>query len=148
MPPQAPPSIKELLTKAVADSKRLANAQMALTKAEISESGARIGRGAGLGIATLGIVFFIVMFLLISLALVLVALGLPPWAGFLIITGLLVIAAAITALLARKSFNDVKPPTLAKAEFEKTKEALSGALGSTDSVEIDVVIEPPSASGR
>ena len=79
MPPQAPPSIKELLTKAVADSKRLANAQMALTKAEISESGARIGRGAGLGIATLGILFFVVMFLLISLALVLVQLGLQPW---------------------------------------------------------------------
>ena len=69
-------------------------------------------------------------------------------AGFLIITGLLVIAALITALLARKSFNDIKPPTLAMAEFEKTKEALSGALGSPDTVEIDVVIEPPSASGR
>lgn len=137
MPPQAPPSIKELLTKAVADSKRLANAQLALTKAEISESGARMGRGAGLGIATLGIVFFFIMFLLISLALVLVQLGLQPWAGFLIITGVLLLAAVITALLARKSFTDVKPPSLAMAEFEKTKAALSGALapeadGSTE----------------
>jgi len=141
MPPQAPPSIKELLSKAVADSKRLATAQMALAKAEISDSGQRIGRGAGLGIATLFILFFIVMFLLISLALVLVQLGLQPWAGFLIITGVLMVAAVITGLLARSSFSGIKGPALAMEEFEKTTEALSGALAGDPDTEI-VVIEP------
>ncbi len=128
MPPQAPPSIRELLSQAVADAKRLATAQVALTKAEVSASGQRIGAGAGLGIATLGIIFFFVMFLLISLALVLVQLGLQPWAGFLIITGVLLLAAVITALLARHSLSKVTGPSLAVAEFEKTKAALSGAV--------------------
>lgn len=144
MPPQAPPSIKELLTKAVADSKRLATAQIALTKAEVSASGQRIGVGAGLGIATLGIMFFAVMFLLVTLALVLVQWGLQPWAGFLIVVGLLIICAVITALLARKSFNDITPPTLAIAEFEKTKVALSGI--ATPDVTLDA--ELPPTTGR
>ena len=41
MPPTKQPSIRDLLNKAVADSKRLANAQIALTKTEISSSGQR-----------------------------------------------------------------------------------------------------------
>ena len=65
--------------------------------------------------------------LLVTLALVLVQLGLPPWAGFLIVAGLLILTAVITALLARKNFNEIQPPSLAMAEFEKTKAALSGA---------------------
>lgn len=126
MPPQSPPSLKELLSKAVADSKRLATAQVALAKAEVGASGQKIGIGAGLGIATLGLMFFAVLFLLVTLALVLVQVGLQPWAGFLIVGGVLIIGALITALLARKSFNDIRPPSRAIAEFEKTKVALSG----------------------
>jgi len=127
MPPTPQPSIRDLLNKAVADSKRLANAQIALTKTELSSSGQRFGVGAGLGIATLGLMVFAILFLLVTLALVLFQLGLPLWAGFLIVAGLLILAAVITALLARKSFNDIQPPSLAMAEFEKTKAALSGA---------------------
>lgn len=140
MPPQPQPSIRELLTKAVTDTKRLANAQMALTKAEIASSGQRFGVGAGLGIATLGLIFFAVLFLLVSLALVLVQLGLQPWAGFLVITGVLILCAVVTALLARRSFNAITPPTLAIAEFEKTKAALSGAL--VPEVELDAELPP------
>ena len=127
MPPTKQPSIRDLLNKAVADSKRLANAQIALTKTEISSSGQHFGIGAGLGIATLGLMIFAVLFLLVTLALVLVQLGLQPWAGFLIVAGLLILTAVITALLARKNFNEIQPPSLAMAEFEKTKAALSGA---------------------
>ena len=145
MPPQAPPSIKDLLTKAVADSKRLATAQLALAKTEISESGQKIGVGAGLGIATLFILFFVVMFLLISLALVLVQLGFQPWAGFLIITGVLIIAAIITALLARKSLSSIKGPTLAIEEFEKTKAALSEAVAGEPETETVLIERPPLA---
>ena len=127
MPPQPQPSIRELLNKAVADSKRLATAQIALAKTEMSTTGQRVGVGAGLGIATLGLTIFAVLFLLVTLALVLYQLGLPLWAGFLIVAGLLILAAVITALLARKNFNSVQGPTLAIAEFEKTKAALSGS---------------------
>ncbi len=126
MPPQPQPSIKDLVQKTVADAKRLATAQMELAKTELSASGQKAGIGAGLGIATAGIAVFAVLFLLVTLALVFVALGLPAWAGFLIVAVLLIIAGTVTGLLARKHFNEAKPPNLALAEFEKTKAALSG----------------------
>lgn len=126
MPPQPPPSLRELVAKTAADARRLATAQIALAKAELSSSGEKIGYGAALGLATAGIAFFAVMFLLVTLALVLVALGLPPWAGFLIITALLLIGATVTALLARRSFQGITPPSVAMAELEKTKAALAG----------------------
>jgi Flp pilus assembly protein TadB len=138
MPPQAPPSIKDLLAKAVADSKRLATAQFALTKAEVGASGQKVGVGAGLGIATLALLFFAVLFLLVTLALVLVQLGLQPWAGFLIVAGVIILCAVITALLARKSFNDITPPNLAIAEFEKTKAALSGISAPPSGIDAEL----------
>jgi hypothetical protein len=126
MPPQPPPSLRELVAKTAADARRLATAQIALAKAELSASGEKIGYGAALGLATAGIAFFAVLFLLVTLALVLVALGLPPWAGFLIITALLLIGGAVTGLLARRSFEGISPPSATMAEIEKTKAALAG----------------------
>jgi uncharacterized protein YacL len=126
MPPQRQPSLKELVQKAAADAQRLATAQVALAKTELSASGQKAGIGAGLGVATLGIAIFAILFLLVTLALVFVALGLPPWAGFLIVTVLLLITGTVTGLLARKQISEAAPPKLAMAEFEKTKAALSG----------------------
>jgi uncharacterized protein YacL len=126
MPPQRQPSLKELVQKAAADAQRLATAQVALAKTELSASGQKAGIGAGLGVATLGIAIFAILFLLVTLALVIVALGLPPWAGFLIVTVLLLITGTVTGLLARKQISEAAPPKLAMAEFEKTKAALSG----------------------
>lgn len=126
MPPQPQPSLKELVSKTVADAQRLAKAQATLLKSEISATGGKIGKGAGLGIATAGIAVFAVLFLLLTIAFVLVALGLPIWAGMLIVTVLLLIAATITGLLAKKSFEDAKPPRIAMEELEKTKAMLSG----------------------
>lgn len=128
MPPQPKnqPSIKDLVTKTVADAQRLAKAQATLLQTEMSATGGKIGMGAGLGIATAGIAVFAILFLLLTLAFVLVAIGLPIWAGMLIVGILLIIAGTITGLLAKKSFDEAKPPTLAIEEFEKTKAALSG----------------------
>ena len=126
MPPQPQPSIKDLVTKTVADAQRLAKAQAALLQTELSATGGKLGLGAGLGIATAGIALFAVLFLLLTVAFVLVALGLPVWAGMLIVAVLLLIAGTITGLLARKNIEQASPPTIAIAEFEKTKAALSG----------------------
>jgi hypothetical protein len=69
---------------------------------------------------------------------VLVALGLPVWAGMLIVAVLLLIVGTITGLLAKKNFEEAKPPAVAMAEFEKTKAALSGkpAAGTPDTAEM------------
>lgn len=126
MPPQPQPSIKALVTKTVADAQRLAKAQAALLQTEISATGNRIGKGGALGIVTGVMAFFATMFLLLTLAFVLVALGLPIWAGLLIVAVLLIIVGAITGFLAKREFEEAKPPAIAMAEFEKTKAALSG----------------------
>lgn len=126
MPPQPQPSIKDLVAKTVADAQRLAKAQAALLQTELSATGGKIGAGSALGIATALVAFFATMFLLLTLAFVIVALGLPVWAGMLIVAVLLLIVGTITGLLAKKNFEQVQGPTVAIAELEKTKAALSG----------------------
>jgi ABC-type multidrug transport system permease subunit len=127
MPPQPQPSIKDLVAKTVADAQRLAKAQMALLQTEMTATGARLGKGGALGIVTGVMAFFATLFLLLTLAFVLVALGLPIWAGMLIVAVLLIVVGAVTGLLAKREFEQAKPPEVAIAELEKTKAALSGA---------------------
>jgi hypothetical protein len=147
MPPQAPPSIKALVSKTAADAQRLAKAQAALLQAEMAETGGKIGIGSAMGIAALGLITFASLFLLLTLAFVIVALGLPIWAGMLIVAGLLILGAVITGLIARKNFTEIKAPEISKAEFEKTKAALSGNptghVTPEDAVAIEVDIEVP-----
>ena len=126
MPPQPPPSLTQLVSKTVSDAQRLAKAQVALLQAEMAQTGGKIGMGSLFGLITAGVATFAGLFLLLTLAFVLVALGLPIWAGMLIVAGLLIVIAAITGLLARRNFSEVKAPTLSKAEFEKTKAAITG----------------------
>ncbi len=145
MPPQAPPSMKDLVSKTVADAQRLAKAQAALLQAEMAETGGKIGMGSAMGIAALGLITFASLFLLLTLAFVIVALGLPIWAGMLIVAGLLILGAVITGLIARKNFSEIKAPAISKAEFEKTKAALSGNptghVASEEFVAVEVDIE-------
>lgn len=126
MPPQPAPKITDLVGKAVADAQRLATAQIALAKTELSASGERIGKGSVLGIIAVALIAQASFFLLFTLVYVLVQLGLPPWAAFLIVSVLLLVGAGIALLLARKNFQQIKAPTVAMAEFEKTREALLG----------------------
>lgn len=126
MPPQPQPSIKDLVGRTVADAQRLARAQVALLQAEMAQTGGKIGMGSVLGLVTAGLAVFAALFLLLTLAFVIVALGLPIWAGMLIVAVLIIAAAATTGLLARKNFSEIKAPALSKAEFERTKAALAG----------------------
>lgn len=145
MPPQSPPSIAQLVSKTVSDAQRLAKAQVALLQAEMAQTGGKIGMGSVFGLITAGVATFAGLFLLLTLAFVLVALGLPIWAGMLIVAGLLIVIAAITGLLARKNFSEVKAPTLSKAEFEKTKAAITGAAAAADTA-VTGAQTPPAAT--
>lgn len=126
MPPHAEPSLKDLVARTAADAQRLARAQAALFKAELSQTGQKVGIGGALGVATVVIALFAVLFLLLTIAFVLVALGLPVWAGMLIVAVLLLAGGAVTGLLAKRSLEQAKGPELAIAEVERTKAALSG----------------------
>jgi hypothetical protein len=145
MPPQAQPRLKDLVAKTVADAQRLAKAQVDLTKAELSQSGNKIGIGGGLGVAAIMAAWFALLFLLVTLALGIWQMGLQPWAAFGIVALLLIAVAVISGLLARRNFEQITPPNLAMAEFEKTKAALSGTANEIETAVADVASSLPPA---
>jgi hypothetical protein len=106
----ANPSIASLLNDYVNAFKRWIQGISELAKVEMSEQGKRAGIGAGL---FAGAAFFgLFAFALITWALAygLVALGLPVWAGFLIVAVLYLIIAGILALVGRRMVADLNGP--------------------------------------
>ena len=68
------------------------------------------------------------IFLLVTFAYVLVALGLPVWAGFGIVTLVLFIVAAVLGLLGKKESAKIKGPDRTIVQIEQTKAALQSAV--------------------
>jgi hypothetical protein len=120
-------SIRGLIGSVTADAKKLASAQAELAKMELRGTSQEAGSAGGMfaGAAVLGGLGG--LFLLVTLAYVLVALGLPVWAGFGIVTLVLFIVAAILGLIGRSRAKHVKGGLeLTKLEWQRTQRALSG----------------------
>ena len=131
MPDTTPPgeaSIKALVAAAVADLQRLIKAQIALAKLELQQTGRAAGKTGIFIVGALSMAAMGGIFLLVTLAYVLVALGLPVWAGFGIVTLVLFIAAAILGLLGKKESAKIKGPDRTIASIEQTKATLQGAV--------------------
>jgi hypothetical protein len=124
MPDQRPPSLLQLVTQVVDNAKRLGQAQVALVKAELVADGAAIARTSVLGIIAIGSVSLASVFLLVTLAYVFVQLGLPTWAGFGLVTLLLLITAGVAGALAYRKAQAIKGPQQAIAELTRTQQAL------------------------
>ncbi len=122
---QSQPSLKQLITNTISDGKRLLTAQVNLTTTELSQSGKIIGKISLLAIVALSLISVGGIFVLITIAYALVALGLPVWAGFLIVAAVLFVVAGILGLLIKHKGKDVKAPTLASAEWKKTSDSLA-----------------------
>jgi hypothetical protein len=74
-----------------------------------------------------GVILFLgVIFLLVTLAYVLVQLGLPVWAGFGIVTAVLLLVGAILVLVGRNRAKQVQGPERSIAALEATKSTLRG----------------------
>lgn len=127
--PQTDPTVRELITSAASDVSTLLSAQVELAKAEIKESASQAVATFALIAAALAIAGIGLIFLLVTLAYVLVAIGLPVWAGFGIVTLLLMIIAAITALVGKKHATKIKGPERTMVQVEKTKAAIAGIKG-------------------
>ncbi len=122
---QSQPSLKQLITNTISDGKRLLTAQVNLTTTELSQSGKIIGKISLLAIVALSLISVGGIFVLITIAYALVALGLPVWAGFLIVAAVLFLVAGILGLLIKHKGKDVKALTLASAEWKKTSNSLA-----------------------
>ena len=139
MPDQAAEtSLKALVSAAIADLQRLIKAQLELAKLELQESGRAAAKTSGLLIGALTMVGLGGIFLLVTLAYVLVALGLPVWAGFGIVTLVLFIVGAVLGLLGRKSAQGIKGPERTVAQIEQTKSALQEAVSGKPEAAVDV----------
>ncbi len=124
------PDLATLVRSVAASGQRLARAQVALFQAEARETGQQVAVISAMAVvaAATGVLFGI--FLLITIAYVLVALGLPTWAGFGIVTLVLLIVTAVFALVAKSRAEHITGPQVAQEELRRTKNALSSLGGS------------------
>ena len=133
-------SIRSLVKSVSEDTQRLMKAQSELLSTEVKETQQEAGATAGMfiGAAVAGALGGI--FLLVTIAYVLVALGLPVWAGFGIVTLVLLIMAAILGMLGRKRAKSIGGIKRAKLEFQRTKQALTGG-GSGSNLPVPVTTD-------
>lgn len=119
------PSLKQLVTQTFSDGKKLLTAQVNLTTTELQQSGKTIGVVSVMALIAVSLVSLGSIFLLVALAYVLVAIGLPVWAGFLIVAGMLILGAAIFGGIAYKKGQKITGPSLASQEWKQTSESLA-----------------------
>jgi hypothetical protein len=122
---QKQPSLKQLVTQTFSDGKKLLSAQVNLTTTELQQSGKTIGAVSVMALIAVSLVSLGSIFLLIALAYALVAIGLPIWAGFLIVAGVLILGAAIFGGIAYKKGQQITGPSLASKEWKQTSVSLA-----------------------
>ena len=139
-------SLKGLVAAAVADLQRLIRAQVQLAKLELQQTGREAAKTSVFLILALSMAGTGGLFLLVTIAYVLVALGLPVWAGFGIVTLFLFIVAAAFGLLGRREAQRIKGPERTIAQIEKTTAVLSGGGATASSTPaITPVAEAPAS---
>ena len=119
------PSIADLVRKTVSDAQNLVRAQIALTQAELTATSEAVARAGIFAVLTLVCVSLFGIFLLVTIAYVFVSLGVPTWAGFGIVSLLLLITAVVSGLLARNQAQQIRAPKLALSELAKTRNIIA-----------------------
>lgn len=125
------PSLGSLISNVVRDAKTLLNAQVALTRTEVQQAGQQVAVVSVFGLVALGAVTIAALFGLVALAMGFAAMGLPVWAGFLIVTGILLLVAVIAAAVAKIRADKITGMHVAEKEWKATSEAVSQALGQS-----------------
>lgn len=123
---QTDPGLIELVRSAAADTTELVKQQIELTKAEVKENVKTAGSSFGMIAVGLFILLLGVIFLLVTLAYVLVQLGLQVWAGFGIVTLVLLLVGGIIALVGIRRSKTIHGPERSMAALEATKSTFSG----------------------
>jgi uncharacterized membrane protein YqjE len=118
-------SLKQLVTNTISDGKRLLTAQVNLTTTELSQTSRTIGQISLLALIALSFISMGGIFIFITIAYALVALGLPVWAGFLIVAVVLFLVAAILGVVIKSKGKSIKAPPIAREEWKKTSESLA-----------------------
>jgi hypothetical protein len=120
--------VADLITDIQGDVQLLVNDQVELAKAELTPAAKDAGIGGGLlgtagyfGINALTLIY-------IAAALGLAALGVPYWAAFLIVAGVLLVIAAVLGLIGYSRVKKVKPPERTIANARALVSEVTGAV--------------------
>jgi hypothetical protein len=125
--PQA--SLGSLISRTISNGQQMVKSQITLAQAELKVTAQSAGKVGIFAVVAIGSLTLFTIFLLITLAYVLVELGLPVWAGFGIVTGVLLIVAIIMALLAKSQASKMNGPKVIIDELEQTKQEFEQTLG-------------------
>src|SRR4051794_16949955 len=139
-PDTADKSLGDIVGDVSEKASLLVREEIELAKAEIKEKVSSLGRAAGVGVAAgVFLIFALVMFLHALAWFIndLLDVQTAIWAGFAIVTGLLVLLAAISGLLALRWIKRGSPPTpdLAIEEAKRTREELERQKVERDQVQ-------------
>ena len=110
------------------DINTLVRLYVQLAKTELRSSAKALGLAVAMSLVAIGLVLLASLFLLIALAYGLIAIGLPAWAGFLIIAGAVLVMVAVLGLIAKQQFKKVTLP-------DRTLAALNPSVGSSASAD-------------
>jgi hypothetical protein len=102
-------STVELLRQATERVGTLVRDEVALVKAEIAAKARTAAMGLGLLVAAAAVAFYLLGAVLVTIGLAL-ATAMPEWASALIITGALLLAALVLALVGVRRLRAAKPP--------------------------------------
>lgn len=120
------PTLGSLVSGITEDLSGLVRGEIELAKTELKQTVQTASAGGGMlaGAALFG--FLALVFLLLTLAWVLVQLGLPYWAGFGIVTLLLILITVILGLVGKKKLEATQGAmTRTQASIEETKAAFA-----------------------
>jgi uncharacterized membrane protein len=121
-------TLGQLVSDASRDVSELVRYEIALAKAEVQRDVKRIATGSGVFVAALFVVLYALVALMIGIALV-IAIWLPAWAAFLIVTAVMLLFAAGLGFYGYRQFQKVKPPERAIRTTKETIAVLSNRGG-------------------
>ena len=120
--------VADLIKDIRGDVQLLVNDQVELAKSELTPAAKNAGIGGGMFGAAGYFGINAATLLYIAAALGLAALGLPYWAGFLIVAGVLLLLAGILALIGYTRVKKIKPPEKTIANGKALVNELSSAV--------------------
>lgn len=102
-------TLGQLVSDATTDLQNIVKGEIDLAKVEIKADAQKAGKGGGMLAAAGVLALFMLGFLLTSLAYGLSTIfGWNPWAGFLIVAGILAVVVAVLALIGIKALKKIK----------------------------------------
>ena len=101
-------SVAKMILQSVEDFATIVKGEIEIAKNSLTNSVKKLGLGIGFIITAFLLVNVSLLFLLIALAYGFIQIGLPGWASFLLVSGIMIFMAIIFVLLAFRSFRKIR----------------------------------------